>query len=358
MANMERSSGWQQIQLGLKETERLIAGQSYNLAMVKARQTLECMVNTIAERHCLVEGDLADTIDQLYEGQWISKVSRTNYHRIRVIGNKAVHENDNTAYNAEQAYQLLEQEIRTFAERGASPARRTQTPKAQPQRSKSRQTGARSSAGRGSGSRSTGSRSTGSGRSASRTRTAGGRGSAGRGKRRRRRRNSPEMYIWKLLIPVLTVIFLIVLIRVLMPSGDKKAENQQTTQAETMAETVYETPFETEPETEAPEPPKEIYRVKGTKVNVRTEPSTDSRILAQLASGTEVEYVKRYNNEWTVINYEGQEAYVSSQYLEKTVEETEAPETEAEQEPAETAAEASEPETSAERRTAAGPGRQ
>ena len=52
-------------------------------------------------------------------------------------------------------------------------------------------------------------------------------------------------------------------------------------------------------------------------MNVRKEPSTDSRILVQLTNGYEVDYVKRYSNDWDVINYEGQEAYVSSRFLEK-----------------------------------------
>ena len=67
----------------------------------------------------------------------------------------------------------------------------------------------------------------------------------------------------------------------------------------------------------------ERYVVTGNSVNVRTEPSTSSRILVQLSQGTEVDYVKRYNNDWTVINYDGQEAYVSSQYIEKKASESE-----------------------------------
>ena len=34
----------------------------------------------MAERACVVEGDLSDTIDQLYEGQWINKATKDNYH--------------------------------------------------------------------------------------------------------------------------------------------------------------------------------------------------------------------------------------------------------------------------------------
>ncbi len=61
----------------------------------------------------------------------------------------------------------------------------------------------------------------------------------------------------------------------------------------------------------------ETYRIKGSSVNVRSEPSTSGRILVQLGNGTEVVYVKRYDNDWAVINYDGQEAYVSSKYIEK-----------------------------------------
>ena len=100
MSNFERTTSWQQIQQGVKEAERLIVSKDYNLVMVKARQILECMVRCLAEKACLVDGDLADTIDQLYEGHWIDKTTKDDYHTIRILGNKAVHENDNTAYNA------------------------------------------------------------------------------------------------------------------------------------------------------------------------------------------------------------------------------------------------------------------
>ena len=49
--------------------------------------------------------------DQLYEGQWINKATKDNYHTIRILGNKAVHEGDDTAYDANQAFQLLTQEV-------------------------------------------------------------------------------------------------------------------------------------------------------------------------------------------------------------------------------------------------------
>ena len=103
MANVENTTSWKQIQQGVRETERLIGHKEFNLAMVKARQTLEYMVRCMAEKACLVEGDLSDTIDQLYEGRWISRNTKDHYHNIRILGNKAVHEGDDTAYDANQA---------------------------------------------------------------------------------------------------------------------------------------------------------------------------------------------------------------------------------------------------------------
>ena len=41
-------STWEQIHGGVRETERLIGQKNYNLAMVKARQTLEYMSNASA----------------------------------------------------------------------------------------------------------------------------------------------------------------------------------------------------------------------------------------------------------------------------------------------------------------------
>ena len=78
MASMENTTSWKQIQQGLRETERLIGRKEYNMAMVKARQTLEFMVRCLAEKACVVEGDLSDTIDQLYEGRWISRTTKAS----------------------------------------------------------------------------------------------------------------------------------------------------------------------------------------------------------------------------------------------------------------------------------------
>ena len=57
-----------------------------------------------------------------------------------------------------------------------------------------------------------------------------------------------------------------------------------------------------------------VYRTTDV-LNVRAEPRTDSRRLGQLISGATVEYIRAENEEWAVILFNGQEAYVASQYL-------------------------------------------
>lgn len=314
MSNVERTTSWQQIQQGVKDAERLFARKEYNLVMIKARQTLECMVRCLTERACLVEGDLSENIDQLYDGRWIDKATRDNYHTIRILGNKAVHEGDDTAYDANQAYQLLTQEVYAFANefrgRGSQGARPVRT-------AQNRSSAQRQSAARQGGSTSRNNR----GGQPARRNTARSSGA----RKKKRRRTSGVYYIGRLLVPILIVVLLIVVIRMLIPDKEKPIETQPSSAVVTTAPTepAPTAPPEpmTEPETQAPA---EVYRTTGSTVNVRSEPSTDSSILGQLPRGTEVEYVKRYNNEWTVINYDGREAYISSQYIELVAPEGEA----------------------------------
>ena len=110
---------------------------------------------------------------------------------------------------------------------------------------------------------------------------------------------------------MLAVVLLIVVIQTLGGKGGKDKDKTTTAPTVTTAATEPAPTPPPEPETEPEtEPPAVVYRIKGNSVNVRKEPSTDSRILVQLSNGYEVDYVKRYSNDWDVINYEGQQAYV------------------------------------------------
>lgn len=274
---------WEKIQQGVKDTERLIGQKQYNLAMVKSRQTLEYMVKSLGERACIVDGDMSDIIDQLYEGQWITKATKEHYHKLRMIGNKAVHEGNNSASEASQAYHILSQEVYAFANEYS------------PRRRKPASSGSSSSRPKSS------SRSS-SGASASRRRT--------------KKKKSPVEDILRILIPIVCVILLIFIIRALLPDKESNDAKETSSPTETVNLEPTDSPDQV-PEESDPLPaetPTAVYRTTST-LNVRMEPSTSARILVQLAPGTEVNVIGTYDEQWTIINYDGQDVYVATAYL-------------------------------------------
>ncbi len=343
------------IQQGQRETEKLMSQKQYNMAMIKARQTLEYMVNYLGERALIVEGDLADSIDQLFEGRFISQAAKDHYHRIRVLGNKAVHEGDDSPYDANEAFQLLSQEVNTFASsnnrgsQGGTPINKRPAD-VRTISSTSRNNPPRSSAPRnefqGTGNQRSGGARTAPLRTQEHTGGAGRTGTKPDGTRpgqrpaqknvsrngqrpashsRSRRRSKKKGFDpYELLKPALIFLVLLVLVLIIVKLIPGKNSKKDPTTAETAAEvtteamTSAETSAEpTEPETEAPK----IYTTK-SKLNVRSEPSTDGAKLGSLASGTVVEYVKTYDDKWTVIMFEGTEAYVATEFLTESESET------------------------------------
>ena len=258
---------WEKIQQSVKETERLLSKKQNNLAMVKARQTLEYMVKALAERACIVDGDMADIIDQLYDGRWIDKTTKDRYHKIRIIGNKAVHDGNDSSSDANLACQLLSMEYPAFAPRNRRPQNRTANaaPPARPR-------------------------------------------TDGPNRRRTKRKRSPVKDFMRIFIPIILILLLIILIRILIPKAPE--ENQPTQPQTTIAA---ESPTETTAPPETTTAPR-VYKTTET-LNVRAEPSTTARILVQLAPDTEVNVMGTYDDQWTIINYDGQDAYVATAYL-------------------------------------------
>lgn len=361
---------WLRIQQGLKETERMMSQNQYNMAMVKARQTLECMVNFLGERALVVDGDLADSIDQLFEGRWISQAAKDRYHRIRMLGNKAVHEGDNSPQDANEAYQLLAAEVNAFANffnsngsqsRPAS-GQRTDTvktipissrnPSVRPGQSRSegpRQVSPRNNMRppvRNAGSARTGAaappeRSQPTRASVTRIDTIrNGQKQPGRAPQRsgqshvsaqtrsRRRSKKKSFDPYDLIKPAIIFVILLVIVFVIIKLIPGKDDKKQTSAPEVSVESTFETMPPTETPTEPPETEPPVVKVYTTtsKLNVRAEPSTEGTKLGTLASGTVVEFVEVYpgDSTWTVIMFEGKQAYVSSEFLSVT-EETQGP---------------------------------
>lgn len=268
MGTTGSASNWERIRLGVKDAEQLIGKKEYNLSMVKCRQTLEFMVRLLADKACLVEGDLNVTIDALYQGKWISKTTCDHYHKIRMIGNKAVHEGSSSAYDANQAYHLLSQEVYTFSSEYKTRKHRP----APSTHAKARRT---SRKGRAS-------------RSFSLSQTD----------------------IIRILAAVLCVALVVVVIQFLAPH--KGGKEKETSPVVTTQMSLPET--STAPETMAQTTPAAVYKTS-SDLNVRSQPSTSGSKLGQIPAGTVVDYVGSESDDWAIINYKGQKAYVASQYL-------------------------------------------
>lgn len=149
-------------------------------------------------------------------------------------------------------------------------------------------------------------------------------GSRPRGGQKGRKQELDVYGILKYVIPILCLILAVILIRVLM--GGSGSSTIETTPAATVA--VTEPVMETEaivPETTAAPEPTAIYMTT-TGVKVRTEPNTDCRVLAVLDAGTQVSY-KGEADGWVNIDYNGESAYIKSDFVQPVAAETPAEET-------------------------------
>lgn len=272
MGKIDNQSIWEKIQKSVQETERLMGQKKYNLSMIKARQTMEFMVKLQCDKAGIVESSTDTMIRELYDGKHISKSTAEHYLQILSLGNKASKDGDNSAYNANQAYHVLTQEIYAFvdADKTTSKPRRQTVTKQQSSANRSRKRQSASS-----------SKNTGI--------------------------NTSDLF--KLLIPIVLVVVLIILIKVLAPKKDPTdetttappvtVEQQKESDAESMAETTAAVV---------------IYKTT-TTLNVRSGPSTDAERIGKLDPDKTVEFLRDHDDFWAVILYNDQEAYVAKEYL-------------------------------------------
>ena len=263
MANMYNPESWKKIQRSIQETERLIGQKKYNLSIVKACQTMEYMVKLQCDKAGIVHGPTETMIRKLYDGGWVSKSTAEHYLLILSIGNKASKDGDASASNANQAYHILSQEIHSFAE-----ADKPQKPR----------------------------------------KPAGNQPSRSRKKREKNSLNSADLL--KLLIPAALILILICVIIIFTP---KKTPTNETTEAPQTTEETTKAPQTTEAPTET-STEAVVYKTT-TTLNVRKGPSTDSDRIGKLDPGVTVNYTGDYDDSWAIIQYNGQEAYVSKEYL-------------------------------------------
>lgn len=317
---------------GLMEIAGLTSRREYNLSLVKSRQLAEQLVKSYAEEKNIEYTALADTIEALFQNGCIDRTSRDAFHSIRVYGNKAVHEGDNDAEDAQKAYYLLKNEVQTYMSHKSVSVDRTPVRVDRNQVSNRRP--AFSEDGNAILGRSVNGREVGQAtdqQRARKQRTSGGR-SSGRtensprsGSQAAARRSTVSepaggfsIYdLLRILIPVLAVILLVIIIRSLLPSKNQQATTTAPSAAvETTAEE--ETPEETEPETEATtEAPKSFeYRIKGNGVNIRYADNQD-RVYTQLSNGTAIGTVEPIEgSDFVKFTLDGISVVVHKDYIE------------------------------------------
>lgn len=262
MANQKNRVSFDIIQQGIREIEKLLAQKQYNLSMVKARQILEYMVNSLYIAIDDGELELIDKIDKLYKNRIISKTSLENYHKIRQIGNKAIHQNDNNAYSANNAFSLLSNEIVTFSHINFD------------------------------------------------NKIFKKKNAALNSRHRIIRRYRKNEFDLSRLIVALIPIFLIILIALVYKYNKQKNSVKETLpiQTSTVAENTKAN------EANIQDSQKNIY-ITTANLNVRSAPNTDASIVSTLNKDTEIEFIRNHDSEWAVINYNGSYAYVSSKYI-------------------------------------------
>ena len=120
-----------------------------------------------------------------------------------------------------------------------------------------------------------------------------------------------------ILIPIIAILLVVFLVRTIgkMISGGERETLSLPT------ETIYEVieTETTEPETTLPAHPEAgFYTVTGSAVSVRDAATTEgSKKLAIVNKGDKVQVKEFYNIDWAIILYDGREAYISRQYIER-----------------------------------------
>ena len=360
----------------LIDMANLINRREYNLALVKGRQAMEQVVRNYARDSRVLYTDLADTIESLYQGRKIGRETRDAFHHIRLLGNKAVHEGDNSPEDAEKSYYLLKKELEVYLNKAAAQAAdrtpvrvergslgqsdrgnrrmayqdlideveseerepRGKRDAAEPvlDNSMRRRSGEerqqRKSGGRGE--RSGGASGGGRARQ-NRVPTREDRLRAQRQQKAGRGSGLAPADFLRILLPVLCIILLIVIVR-----GCVKNQPEETTQASSSIAPSTAAPVtEAETETEPPTTEAQVvrYQVKGSAVNARYA-DNQNRVYEQLAAGTEIGEVQPIEgSDFVKFKRDGIDLLINKNYIEPIEEDSADGDTETTASPDETA---------------------
>lgn len=336
----ERENGvWGEIQQQLQDVQNFLLNGQYKEAVILDKEILSLLVRMQIDQALMVSGNLEGDINQLFEGGVISAQARDAYHGIRAFGELAALGNETSAQDANDSFSMLRDALTNYVEEmqgGREKQLETSSPRVNPSSYgeeaprinadgysvKSANAYLREESDgelgipirRNSGR--SGRPSSGMNRSSSGARdSVKRRVNRGTGQRKGRRPSSQtewDLYsIIKIALAVLCILLVILIVRAF--AFPKKKAVQTTAAVTTVAETAESTEAESSSIEETTEAAKAYFVTTG--VRVRTKPSTDAEVLTVLDSGTEIKYKSDYNDQWVVIDYNGQDAYVSKQYV-------------------------------------------
>lgn len=336
----ERENGvWGEIQQQLQDVQNFLLNGQYKEAVILDKEILSLLVRMQIDQALMVSGNLEGDINQLFEGGVISAQARDAYHGIRAFGELAALGNETSAQDANDSFSMLRDALSNYVEEmqgGREKQLETSSPRVNPSSYgeeaprinadgysvKSANAYLREESDgelgipirRNSGR--SGRPSSGTNRSSSGARdSVKRRVNRGTGQRKGRRPSSQtewDLYsIIKIALAVLCIILVILIVRAF--AFPKKKAVETTAAVTTVAETAESTEAESSSIEETTEAAKAYFVTTG--VRVRTKPSTDAEVLTVLDSGTEIKYKSDYNDQWVVIDYNGQDAYVSKQYV-------------------------------------------
>ena len=243
------------IEEGLSTTESLISQKDYTQAMICSRQTLEFLVRSLCRRNNISDSDPEQMVESLYLGGIISKEVCGEFFKIYKFGELAAVQGYNDTFSANESYRLLSQAVYAYQQMLQS---QTMHRNGSPARRSARR------------------------------KVSGG------------TLNQLPPYV-KFGLPLVILLFLIFLVRSF--AGHRKASEPVTTTEAVSSESSAAAELTTEAETTS------------SSLNVRETPSTSGKLLTTLPAGTVLDFVEKYNDQWTVINYNGTHAYVASQYV-------------------------------------------
>lgn len=340
----ERENGvWGEIQQQLQDVQNFLLNGQYKEAVILDKEILSLLVRMQIDQALMVSGNLEGDINQLFEGGVISAQARDAYHGIRAFGELAALGNETSAQDANDSFSMLRDALTNYVEEmqgGREKQLETSSPRVNPSsygeeaprinadgysvKSANAYLREESDGELGIPIRRNSGRSGRSGRpSSGMNRSSSGardsvkrRVNRGTGQRKGRRPSSQtewDLYsIIKIALAVLCILLVILIVRAFAFPKKKKAV-ETTAAVTTVAETAESTEAESSSIEETTEAAKAYFVTTG--VRVRTKPSTDAEVLTVLDSGTEIKYKSDYNDQWVVIDYNGQDAYVSKQYV-------------------------------------------